>query len=608
MFGATKEDVLEFRILGQVEVRDGQRVLELHGRRERELLAYFVLHANELVATDRLIDELWGTTPPTTVLAALHVYVSRLRKLLGQNGTTLITKKPGYLLEIDPEQIDLQRFEQLLADGRRTRMQGDPAGAAQILREALSLWHGPPLADLSEVDWARREIDRLEALRLGAVEERVEAELELGGHADLVPELEALVAKHPLRERLRGQLILALYRCGRHGEALQTYAEARRALAQELGLEPSAALRRLEQAILVQDPWLELPDTAQLDLSAARPQRRFTRRRVAGLGIAALLIAAGAAALLAYGGNAPKAAVSVAPNSVAVIDGATNKVVADVPLHARPGGIAAGPQAVWVTDFDDGTLVRVDPARARITHIIGVGPKPVVVAAGAGRVWIANSERLVAVDPRYDHVVAETPLAQKIRGFSQADLGYGHSAAVATGGAGIWDAHTVSALSKIDPATGAVLSSTALEDAPTSVAVGMDTVWVTASATSRLIGIDAATGSVSSSIEVPDMSPTSEPPNGGTGVALGYGSVWVPTYSGVRRIDQITGGTTATIPTGAGAAGVAVGGGSVWIANYLAGTVSRIDPVTDRVVATIRIGNNPSALAFGHGRVWVTVY
>ena len=282
-------------------------------------------------------------------------------------------------------------------------------------------------------------------------------------------------------------------------------------------------------------------------------------------------------------------------------------VVADVPLHARPGGIAAGPRAVWVADFDDGTLVRIDPARARITRAIGVGPKPLVVAVGAGRVWAGNSERLVAVDPKYDHVVAETPLDQKIHRFGRADVGYGNTSALATGTAGIWDAHTVSALSKIDPATGSLLSSTTLEDAPTSVAVGKDIVWVTASATSRLIGIDAATGSVSNSIAVPDMAPWSGP-NAGGGVALGYGSVWVPTSSGVRRIDQITGGTTARIPTGAGAEGVALGGGSVWIANYLAGTVSRIDPVTDRVIATIRIGNNPAALAFAQGRVWVTVY
>ena len=598
---------MEFRILGRLEVHDGQRVLELRGSRERELLAYLLLHANEPVATERLIDELWGTEPPATVSTVLHVYVSRLRKLLGRNGSALITRRPGYVLEVQPDQIDLHRFEQLLATGRRARMEGDPARAAELLREALSLWRGPALADLSEADWAQREIDRLEALRLAALEERVEADLELGRHADLVPELEALAGRHPLNERLCGQLIVALYRCGRHGEALQAYADTRRALAEELGLEPSAGLKRLEQAILVQDPALELTEQRQSAV-AAQPPRRITRRRTS-LAIAACVVAGGVAATLVFTRGSPHAAVAVVPESVAVIDPATNHVVGDIPLRARPAGMAAGAGAVWVVDYDDGTLVRIDSAHARIVRSIGVGDSPFAVTVGRGRVWVANPSRLVAIDPHYNHVTRRIRLTQMIGGVDARDRGFDTTAAIASGHAGIWVAHGVSALSAVDPVSATLAQTVTLADVPVAIAVADDAVWIAAAPTNRLLAVDAGTGSVTSSIFVPDMAVVygiAGTPIG-NGLAVGYGSVWLAVHDAVRRIDPITGGTTARIPTANGALGAAVGAGSIWVTNYYAGTVSRIDPGTNRITSTIRIGNNPTGVVVAAGRVWVTV-
>jgi DNA-binding SARP family transcriptional activator len=244
---------MDFRLLGPLEVSERGGPLALGGVKQRSLLAILLLQANELVSTDRLIDQLWGATPPATCAKSIQVYVSRLRKELGDG--RLVTQAPGYLLRVDPSELDLARFEQLAAEARRT----DPDTAARKLREALALWRGPALADLAYEPFAQPEIARLEELRMAVLEQRIDADLAVGRHAELVGELEAMIARHPLRERLRGQLMLALYRSARQAEALDAYRGARRELSEELGLEPSEQLRQLEQAILRQDPALDLP-------------------------------------------------------------------------------------------------------------------------------------------------------------------------------------------------------------------------------------------------------------------------------------------------------------------------------------------------------------
>jgi DNA-binding SARP family transcriptional activator len=245
---------MDFRLLGPLEVVERDRPLALGGVKQRSLLAILLLEANALVSTDRLIDQLWGATPPATCGKSIQVYVSRLRKELGDG--RLATRAPGYVLRVDPSELDLARFEQLAAEARRA----DPETAARKLRDALALWRGPPLADLAYEPFAQAEIARLEELRLAVLEQRIDADLALGRHAELVGELEALVARHPLREGLRGQLMLALYRSARQAEALDAYRHARRELDEELGLEPSERLKLLEQAILRHDPALDLRD------------------------------------------------------------------------------------------------------------------------------------------------------------------------------------------------------------------------------------------------------------------------------------------------------------------------------------------------------------
>ncbi len=251
--------MLEFKILGALEVRADGRAISIGGRRQRALLAILLLHANAVVSADRLIDELWGERPPETAANTLQVHLSQLRKLLEEDSRdrrVLLTRQPGYVLCVDPEQVDALRFERLVEQGRADRERG-AAAAAESFRAALELWRGPALADFAFDGFAQAEISRLEELRELTLEERVDADLALGRHAELVPELELLVARHPTRERLRGQLMLALYQTGRQADALAVYREGRDALSEELGLEPGPELRRLHQSILRQDESIE---------------------------------------------------------------------------------------------------------------------------------------------------------------------------------------------------------------------------------------------------------------------------------------------------------------------------------------------------------------
>ena len=264
---------MEFRILGPLEVRDGERVLPLGGVKRRAVLAVLLLDANRVVSVEGLVDRVWGDSPPPSALASLQNHLGRLRREFGDR---LVRQPPGYLLRVADGERDLDRFQRLVDDARGA----EPAVAAQRLAEALALWRGPPLADLAG-EPAAGAAAPLEDLRLAAVEERIEADLALGGHAAVVPELEELVAREPYRERLRGQLIVALYRSGRQADALEAYARARRAFVDELGTEPSRPLQELQRAVLNRDPVLEAP--AGVERPPVRLPRAEERRTVSVL-------------------------------------------------------------------------------------------------------------------------------------------------------------------------------------------------------------------------------------------------------------------------------------------------------------------------------------
>jgi YVTN family beta-propeller protein len=557
---------VDFRILGPLEVEDDGRVLPLGGSKQRALLALLLVHANEVVARDHLIDELWGDDAPETAATAVQGYVSALRKTLGTE--RIVTRAPGYLLRVDPEAVDLGRFERLVREGRAALAAGDPAEASQTLSEALALWRGPALADLSSTLFAYAEGLRLQEVRLAAVEHRIDAALALGRHADVVAELEALVAQHPLRENLRGQLMLALYRCGRQSEALQLFQEARRLLVGELGLEPGAPLRALEQAILNHEPTLAAPP------AAAAPAVLLTRS------------------------DEPPAVV---PNSLVKIDPSTNEVVDVIGVGRFPGKVVSGEGFLWVVNIKDETLTRVAPGSGRADPVGGLRLRqPTGLTADGGRgVQVGSSEEseVVRVDPGSLEVLERIRVPGATASFLAAGAG---SLWITQPPPGFAEAvpSSISRISLLNSSIERRFTSPA-GVLPGQIAFGEGASWVANVGDGTVWRIDAATN------RIKRTRVGSQP----TDVAVGFGSVWVPCLgrNAVWRLDAPTGEVEAIIPTGNESLAVAAGADAVWVTNQADGTVSRIDPRTNKVVKTIRLGFNPHGVAVAGGAVWVAV-
>jgi YVTN family beta-propeller protein len=577
---------VEYRVLGPLEVRDGGESLPLAGAKQRALLALLLVHANRVVSRDRLIDELWGDEPPETAVQSVQVYISRLRKLLPAE--TLLTRPPGYLLEVRPDELDMQQFERLLADGHSALAEGDAERAAGVLREALELWRGPALAEFASEPFALAERGRLEDLRLAAVEERVEADLALGRHADLIGELEALTSEHPHRERLRGQLMLALYRSGRQAEALEAYRHARQALV-ELGIVPGAALQQLEKQILIQDVDLDLSPRA---IGASAPRRGVRRRRVVRWCVALVAAVGIVSAVLAVTNDF--AGPSLVPsNSVGIIDPKTNKVVGNVPVGSRPDGVAVGEGIVWVANLDDRTLSRVDATQRVLERTISLNATPTGIAVGAGAVWAAYGllGQVARVEPQYNRVgkTIQTPTGPFTGGRGSVTVGVG----------AVWVVFGDSSTFRIDPSSMSVIATMFAENSPSALAFGDTTLWIANLRDNTVTRYNSPTYGRAATVSV-----------GGSpgGVAVGGGSVWVTDTAddAVSRIDPSLNSAT-TVAVGDAPLGISYGAGAVWVANSGSGTVSRIDPATGAVVATIRVGNSPRGIAVGAGLVWVTV-
>jgi predicted ATPase/DNA-binding SARP family transcriptional activator/Tfp pilus assembly protein PilF len=276
---------VEFRILGSVEVDNGGVPVDLGGLRERTLLARLLLAAGQVVSAERLADDLWAGEPPPHSMATLRVYISRLRRALGPAAAALVTQPPGYRIQVGPGQLDASRFDSLVSVARRDLDEGKPEAAAAGLRTALALWRGPPLSDVADFAFAQADVARLEEARLGALEDRVEADLACGRHAALTSELDGLTAAHPLRERLCGQQMLALYRCGRQADALRVYRDLGARLADELGIDPNPRLHRLHEAILRQLPeldWVPAEGAAARSVPAPREEAQEGGHPAAG--------------------------------------------------------------------------------------------------------------------------------------------------------------------------------------------------------------------------------------------------------------------------------------------------------------------------------------
>jgi YVTN family beta-propeller protein len=356
---------------------------------------------------------------------------------------------------------------------------------------------------------------------------------------------------------------------------------------------------RLEQGILTQDPALDAPH------SHDRVGVRATRRRRRLLLVAGL-VAAGIAAGVVTAGTRGRSPVVVGPDSVAVIDAASNHVVRDISLGGRPSAIAVGAGAVWVADYDDGTVVRIDLKTER-TRAIAVGLEPGSVAVDSNAVWATDGLRLARIDAHFGNVTAKNVLDHRGRQFRPKDLSSGSPAALASGPGGLWIAHGISAVSRINPAAVNTTQTLTLADVPLALAVADGSVWAAAPPTERLIEIDPGTASIAGSIRIANMNYGAAGEKVSAGIAADRSSVWVPTGGGVTRIDRFGLAPLARISTSTHAMGIAIGAGSVWVTNDRAGTVTRIDPKTNSIVATIKVGGSPGWVAVTHDRVWVTI-
>jgi DNA-binding SARP family transcriptional activator len=626
---------MEFRILGPVEVVNDGRALALGPSKQRALLAVLLLHVNEVVPRDRLVEDLWGERAPETATTALHGYVSQLRKLLepgnGAERRVLITRAPGYLLELEPAQVDLKRFELLAGRGKRELAQADAVAAAATLAEALSLWRGPPLAEFSSAPFALAESLRLQELFVSALEDRIEADLARGRHDELIGELERLVAEHPFRERLCGQLMLALYRCGRQAEALDVYRRTRHRLVEELGIEPGPTLQELEQAILRHEHAIapaapiSTPRTIEAPLAvaerapegfdsgtSARLKRSWQRVRHRSLdwrllGVAGLIPLALALVFpFALSGH-QRRSIQLASNSVGFIDAKSGRVTRSFPVGRGPTALTVANNSVWVANYRDATVTRIDRATGHGVTI-PVGGHPTGITAFRNAVWVWTLEGLlVPIDPRYDSAGKPLSFASEIVGARGSEVGpQSLGGRITSGGGFMWIAAPMTTVLRVGAANAQKRRPPIVPDAGVqgTILYHAGQVWVAGA--DSVFPIAPETG-------IPDPGTT-------LGVvrdlAFGAGSLWVvsglPTQVGgvsqaLRRLDPHTGLVQTTIPVGSDPVAVAIAGDSIWVAARTDGLIERVDPRQNRVVEKIPLGAKPIALTAGEDGVWVAV-
>lgn len=573
------------RILGSLEVSTNGRRIDFGGARRRALFAILVLERNRVVSNDRLVDAIWGERPPATATKAVQNLVVQVRKALNSTvGVALETEPPGYVLRIADEAVDAHRFELLVSEGTRL-VESDPASANDQLGAALDLWTGDALADFAYESFAQREIARLEELRLTAVEERIDARLALGHAAELVPELDVLTEWHPERERLHGQLMLALYRSGRQSEALDVYRELRERLHDQLGLEPGPPLRHLQQAILAQDPELGPPPRLPVSAQVSRP-------RTVAFGIVVLVLAAAALALGVALASRGSGAPTVVPNSVVKIDAESNEITDVIRVGRDPGELAIVGPYVFVAGQQDGTLTRIDRGTGELTTS-GQFDATGSIAGAGGSIWVVSTTRNSV--SRVSTAGLDFQDGIRLSGEAHHLL-----TLIDVGGGSLWTSEWFPpVVSRWNLRTLDRIWRYQLSEAeyPLEVTFGLGAAWAALWTTNHLLRIDAVSGR-RTEISVG---------RGPRDPAVGLGSVWTAMAQDgtVWRIDPRSGTPRAVIDVGKVPWGVAVGERAVWVSNNCEGSVSRIDPETNQVVATIHTGFFPQWLAADDEQVWV---
>ena len=595
---------LSFHVLGRLEAFYDGVELDIGPRKQRALLALLLLNANRVVSTERLIDELWGDAPPSTARTALQVYVAGLRKALNDGGTSLRTRAPGYVLEVETGSLDLERFSQLCTEAREASV---AEHRANLLHEALRLWRDEPLPELRTEPFASAAVGQLEQLRLGALEERIDADLALGRDAELVPELESLVGQHPYRERLRAQLMLALYRSGRQADALDAYQAGRRVLQDELGLEPGKELRDLEAAILRQDEALvpARSDTEEPEPGPPPSEHRFSRRTLIAAGVVGFALIALAATVAAFRSTGTSDA-GISPGSVGVVDSSSRSVVAEIPVGFSSPLIAAGEGFVWVVDREGRTLTSIDPE----TNTIFAPPRgipgdglPIALAVGEGSVWIAVNEGFVLsvleLGPEFGderrRIPLETSDQRREPAFEPVELAIGDGA--------VWAFERARGeINRINPTTGEKTLFADGYGGSSSIAVSGHALWL--GGPDGVRKIDLRTAKELGSAPPPREVETSRI----TSIAVRPDAVWFVGESGMRlwRIDPVRVSIRSSEPIGASPSDVAVDAdGDVWVASSSLTSLAHYDPGTTRV-DRVDVGTAARGLVARFGRIWTS--
>jgi YVTN family beta-propeller protein len=575
---------VDFRLLGPVAAYLDGEELALGGRKPRALLAMLLLRANLPVSRDVLIEGLWGDRAPAAAGHTLDDYASRLRKLVGAD--RLRRSPPGYVLTVEPGEVDVERFESRLEAGSAALARGQAQEASELLRLALAEWRGAALANVLDEPFAAAAGRDLEERRLLAVEQRLEAELACGGGRDLVSELASLVREQPFRERPVAQLMLAQYRSGDAAAALETFAQARRRFVEELGLELGPSLRLLERRILENDPSL-LPANGR-ELGKAGRAKRWWSRRLVLAGVAVALAAVLAAGLLfGLAGHSGGRGLAAVDEQGVVALRADGRLGTPIRLDASPAALLAARGSLWAVDANAQAVLRVDPRAGSVVDRVPLRGAPGALTAGGGSIWVATAQPggVKRIDAATDEVTQMVPLGV-------------NPSAIAYGAGAVWVADpSDQSLIELDPNTGTVRTAVTLTTRPTSIAVGADEVWVASYDDGTVTEVDPHAG-------VPVAAPVAVG-EGPSALVVAAGSVWVANQldGTVSRIDPATGRVVATIATGSGPAALAAADGRIWVANEFSRSVSRIDPRRGRV-RVVRTGGAPTSLASLDGTLW----
>jgi YVTN family beta-propeller protein len=593
--------VIELRLLGPLEVLADGRPVPIPRGLERALLALLALNAGRPVAVDRLVEELWEGGPPENAAKSVQIYVSRLRKSLGND--RIETTTSGYVLRLDPQALDIARFESLHTDGRNALERENFSEARRTLSEALGLWRGDALGDFRFATFAQDEIRRLDELRNTAEADSIDAQLALGDADGAVPRLRALIDAQPLWERPRAQLMLALYRLGRQAEALELYRVTRADLDRELGIEPSEDLAELQRQILNKDPALGRSQrSARITVEA---------RRLAPLvlvGGALLVAAAVAAAFLFARDGDERTLTAIAPNSVGAIDPKSNHLVMQVGVGSSPIAVGVGRSGVWVADGARQELVLIDPSSGKIRRRVPLAATPTQLAVGPATVWATNP---LDIDVGWlTRVEVRTGVSKRLAVRTEY-VGDPFAPAtpnvVAHDGRAVWTNTLHGGLVRF---RGGHRDTFDLGPGHSvdALAVGAGSIWIASGVDDTVLRFDKQRSRLAGSPIRLTSGPGSRPA-GPAALAYGYDSVWVANAlaSTVTRIDPRTNAVTATIRVGPRPTAITVGEGGVWVLDSGDGTVSRIDPDKNKVAATIHVGRSVTGIAAGAGRVWVSV-